>query len=533
MTRTRAACLAASIAALSIVAGNGRPSAAADRPATDWREAGRVAIEQARKLGGAGGKKAKNVILFLGDGMGVTTITAARIFDGQRRGYSGEENQLSFEKFPYVALSKTYTINSQVAESAATMTAIMTGVKTKEEVVGLDEHAVPGDFHTADASRVPTLLEQAAARGLATGIVTTTRVTHATPAACYAHVPHRDWEDDSQLPEDARAAGFPDIARQLVEFSSGDGVDVVFGGGRQQFTPHDVSDPEHPAITGARLDGRDLTAEWRARHPDGRYVTRRDEFLALDTKARGPVMGLFEPSHMNFEADRARDVGGEPSLSEMTARAIELLQRNPHGFFLMVEGGRIDHAHHLGNAYRALLETVELANAVRAAQKLVDPDDTLIVVTADHSHVLTMSGYPTRGNDILGKVYGNDAKGERSKEPLHDMLGLPFTTLSYANGPGYTGASPEQREGTKHHPHLPSAYRGIHRGRPDLNRIDTTDPDYLQEATVPARNETHGGEDVPIYAAGPAAWLVHGVQEESYVYYVMREALGWTEKERR
>jgi alkaline phosphatase len=380
---------------------------------------------------------------------------------------------------------------------------------------------------------VPTLLEQAAARGLATGIVTTTRVTHATPAACYAHVPHRDWEDDSQLPEDARAAGFPDIARQLVEFSSGDGVDVVFGGGRQQFTPHDVSDPEHPAITGARLDGRDLIAEWRARHPDGRYVTRRDEFLALDTKARGPVMGLFEPSHMNFEADRARDVGGEPSLSEMTARAIELLQRNPHGFFLMVEGGRIDHAHHLGNAYRALLETVELANAVRAAQKLVDPDDTLIVVTADHSHVLTMSGYPTRGNDILGKVYGNDAKGERSKEPLHDMLGLPFTTLSYANGPGYTGASPEQREGTKHHPHLPSAYRGIHRGRPDLNRIDTTDPDYLQEATVPARNETHGGEDVPIYAAGPAAWLVHGVQEESYVYYVMREALGWTEKERR
>jgi alkaline phosphatase len=210
----------------------------------------------------------------------------------------------------------------------------------------------------------------------------------------------------------------------------------------------------------------------------------------------------------------------------MTARAIQLLSRDRDGFFLMVEGGRIDHAHHLGNAYRALLETVELSNAVRTAQAIVDPNDTLIVVTADHSHVLTMSGYPTRGNDILGKVYGNDAKGDRSREPLRDMLGLPFTTLSYANGPGYTGASPEQSEGPKHHPHTPSSYRGIRRGRPDLRRLDTSDPDYLQEATVPARNETHGGEDVPIYATGPGAWLVHGVQEQSYVYYVMAEALG-------
>jgi len=512
------------IVALALVAS--LPSAAPADPG-EWRDAGRAAIERARKLAPPGAKKAKNVILFVGDGMGISTVTAARIFDGQRKGRPGEENLLSFETFPYVALSKTYSTNAQVAESAATMTALMTGVKTKEDVIGLDDTAVPGDFRSVEHSRATTLLEQAEARGLATGIVTTTRITHATPAACYAHAPHREWEDDSMMPEEARKAGFPDIARQLVEFSVGDGIDVLLGGGRSQFRPQSVRDPERPAITGARLDGRDLIVEWRARHPNGRYIIQRDEFLALDPAAPGPVLGLFEPSHMNFEAERGKDVAGEPSLSEMTARAIEILSRDPDGFFLMVEGGRIDHGHHFGNAYRALVETVEFSNAVRAAQALVNPDETLIVVTADHSHTLTIAGYPTRGNDILGLVYGNDAKGEPESTPLRDMLGLPFTTLSYANGPGYTGASPEQPEGPKHYPHQPTGYRGIRHGRPDLRKVDTTDPSYMQETTVPARNDTHGGEDVPIYATGPGAWLIHGVQEESYVYHAMAESLGW------
>jgi alkaline phosphatase len=294
-----AARVGVSIVAAAICTAVAAPRARAEEGRVDWRKAGRAEIERAKRLG-ASGRKAKNVILFVGDGMGVTTITAARILDGQRKGHTGEEHQLAFETFPYVALSKTYTVNSQVAESAATMTALMSGVKTKEEVIGLDERAVPGDWETVAASRVPTLLEQAEARGMATGIVTTTRVTHATPAACYAHAAQRDWEDDSLLPDAARAAGFPDIARQLVEFPIGDGVDVVFGGGRSQFRPRDVSDPEHPALTGARLDGRDLIAEWQERHPNGRYITRRDEFVALDARAPGPVLGLFEPSHMDF-----------------------------------------------------------------------------------------------------------------------------------------------------------------------------------------------------------------------------------------
>jgi alkaline phosphatase len=470
------------------------------------------------------GARARNVILFVGDGMGISTITAARILEGQRRGESGEENHLAFEELPYVALSKTYSVNLQVSESAATMTAMMTGAKTKGDVVGLDATAIPGDWTSVAGSRARTLFEEARARGLATGVVTTTRITHATPAACYAHVAHRDWEDDAQLPEAARAAGFPDIARQLVE---SDVIDVALGGGRAQFLPESEPDPEWPDTRGERKDGRNLVAEWQGRHPDGAYVWSREQMVAVDSKRSSHLLGLFDPSHMAFEADRAQDVAGEPSLSEMTAKAIDVLDRNPRGFLLMVEGGRIDQAHHLGNAYRALGETIEFSNAVRMALLMTDPKDTLIVVTADHSHVFTIAGYPARGNDILGLVVSVDEKGEREKQPMRDAAGLPFTTLSYANGPGYTGASPEQAEGSKHYPHVPSGYRGIRKGRPNLTRVDTASPDYLQEATVPARNDTHAGEDVPIYAGGPGAELFHGVQEQSYVFHAIEAALGW------
>jgi alkaline phosphatase len=257
-------------------------------------------------------------------------------------------------------------------------------------------------------------------------------------------------------------------------------------------------------------------------------VWSRPQFLTIGPNTPVPVLGLFEPSHMRFESERADDPAGEPSLSEMTAKAIELLARNPRGYVLMVEGGRIDHAHHFGNAFRALGETVEFSNAVRIANQLASPD-TLIVVTADHSHVLTFAGYPARGNDILGLARGVDARGEPDGKPIKDMLGQPFTTLSYANGPGYTGRTPEQPEGSKHYPHNPTAYTGIRQGRPKLSDADVRKPNYLQESTVPARNETHGGEDVPIYATGPGAALFQGVQEESYIYYAVEEALGWTD----
>lgn len=470
---------------------------------------------------------ARSVILFVGDGMGLGTVTAARILEGQQRGESGEENVLAFELLPHVALSKTYNTNQQTPDSAGTMTAMMTGTKTRAGVLSVSAAVPRGDHAAVEGHRLRTLLEEAEERGLSTGVVTTTTVTHATPAAAYAHSPERDWQDDADLPESARAADFPDIARQLLEFPYGDGLEVALGGGRQHFLPAAAADPEYPEQTGRRLDGRDLTAEWTAARPGSLYVWNSQQLTELNPFDTERLLGLFEPSHMKFEADRASDAAGEPSLAEMTRTAVMILGRNPRGFVLVVEGGRIDHAHHAGNAYRALVETIELARAVDVGVRIADLRTTLVVVTADHDHTLTMGGYSTRGNPILGLVRENDERGEARAEPARDASGLPYTTLGYANGPGYTGATPVQPEGSKRFPHFAPRASGIRKGRPDLSEVDTRDRNYLQEAAVPLRAETHSPEDVPIYAGGPGSERFDGVREQNYVYHAIVQALGW------
>jgi alkaline phosphatase len=458
--------------------------------------------------------------------MGISTVTAARIFDGQRRGQTGEENQLSFERLPHVALIKTYDTNQQVPDSAGTATAIMTGAKTRAGVIDLDASA-PLGVPSQPEQRLRSLIEWAEERGLATGVVTTARLTHATPATAYAHTPHRDWESDADLPAAAAAAGERDIATQFVELKAGDGIDVALGGGRAQFLPASASDPEYPEQRGRRADRRDLTAVWQTARPGRAYVWNRAQLEALDLAKTRQILGLFEPSHMQYESDRPRDAAGEPSLAEMTGFAIDRLARARKGYVLLVEGGRIDHGHHASSAYLALNETVAFSAAVDAALRRVNLRETLVVVTADHSHVFTLGGYPTRGNPILGLAYGNDEHGDPTGQPMLDAIGRPFTTLGYANGPGYTGASDTQPEGTKRFPHAPHGMKGITAGRPDLSSVDTTDPRYLQESAVPLEAESHGGEDVPLYAGGPGAQLFHGVQEQSYIYHAIVAALAW------
>jgi alkaline phosphatase len=436
----------------------------------------------------------RNVILFLGDGMGISTVTAARILAGQLQGHPGEEHALSFESFPNVALIKTYNTDSQVADSAGTMAAIMTGQKTRIGFINVSANVSRNDCAGALQNEVPSLLQMAADAGLATGIVSTARITHATPAATYAHVPNRNWESDAQLPPAAVEQGCRDIARQMIEFDRDNGIDVMLGGGRSLFFPEGVPDPEYPELAGMRRDGRNLVAEWLDGGAERHYVWRTEDFEALPAD-RGQVLGLFEPSHMQFEADRAADPAGEPSIEAMTRFAIQRLQAAGTGFFLMVEGGRIDHAHHAGNAYRALTDTIAMADAVAAAVELTDPRETLIVVTADHSHTLTLSGYPRRGNPILGKV--ETPLGELGR----DSAGRPYTTLSYANGPGFREVLP------------------------DLTTVDTTERDFLQVATVPMSMETHGGEDVAAYAIGVNAEALRGVMEQNRIFDVLRDGL--------
>jgi len=475
--------------------------------------AGRAAVDRNARIE-PDRRRARNVILFVGDGMGITTITAARILEGQQQGMKGEENELSFEKFPYLAHSKTYQANQQVPDSAPTMTSIVTGSKTNDGMLSIAPNVIGTDFSAASKpeNRLPTILEKAEERGMWTGVVSTARITHATPGACYAHTPARDTESDADLEKispQAAAAGFKDIARQLVDFAvkpttmngkSSQGLELAMGGGRSKFLRATDADPEYPDRKGERRIAN-LTEQWTAR--GGVYVFDQRGFDAIDPSATGPVLALFEPAHMQFEMDRAKDPSGEPSLAEMTEKAIRILQRGPAGYFLMVEGGRVDHAHHAGNAARALNDAIALSRAVERAQGLAG-DETLLIVTADHSHVLTMSGYPVRGNPILGLVVGNDSEtGLTEAAPSKADDGKPYTTLGYANGPG---AAPGER--------------------PDPSGVDTAAADYRQQALVPMSSETHGGEDVAIYARGPHAHLFQGTMEQNAIYWVMARALG-------
>jgi len=471
---------------------------------------------------GAMAGKAKNVILFLGDGMSLTTVAAARILEGQRKGNPGEENLLSWERFPATAFSKTYNVDSQTPDSAGTMTAITTGVKSHMGAIGVSAGS-RSDCADSLSKGLLSWLQLADSAGMATGIVSTARLTHATPAATYAHSPERNWENDTELSEQAKAAGCKDIAQQLLSTSRfGRGPLVALGGGRAQFTTINEQDPEYDDKVGLRLDGRNLVAEWQQAHPQGAYVWNAAQLRAAGNAPA--LLGLFEPDHMQYEQDRGDDRGGEPSLAELTRAAIDNLSRHQEGYVLMVEGARIDHANHSGNAARALGDTVAMSDAVQAAVEATSAEDTLIIVTADHSHTLNFVGYPARGNPILGKVKdkgGEDGAGQL--DLARDGLGLPYTTLSYANGPGYTGASNQQAAGPKRYPHGPSSFDPA-TGRPDLTHVDTEHPDYMQEALVPSRSESHGGEDVGIWARGPGSRAIRGTLEQNTIYHMIVQA---------
>ena len=488
-----------------------------------WFRNGAAAAAQLSRQANTGKQRAKNVIVFLGDGMSLPTIAAAHVRAGQLKDVDGESYRLSFERLPFSGLSRTYETDQQTPDSAGTMTAIMSGVKTRAGFIGVSQVPRRQDCAATRGQELVSTLELAAAAGMGTGAITTTRITHATPAATYGHLPERNWEVDADLTADAKAQGCKDFAAQLIDFPSAGGLTVAMGGGRTEFMRAGEDDPVQRGMVGQRLDGRDLIAEWKQRNPGGAYVWSRQQLEALDPAKTRRLLGLFNPSHLSYEHERITDKLDEPSLAEMTTRAIDVLKQNPNGFFLMVEGGRIDHALHGGNAYRALDETIAFADAVEAALQRTDPSDTLIVVTADHSHTMTFAGYPKRGNDILGLVQGHtDSYDEEGGAGLaRDAGGKPYTTLGFANGPGYTGASDVQPEGPKRFPHNPHDYSYSTKGRPDLAQVKTNDPDYMQEAILPMKGETHGGEDVAIFANGPGAAAFHGELEQNAIFHVI------------
>lgn len=437
----------------------------------------------------------KNVIFFLGDGMGITTMTAARIYS------VGEDGDLVMDSLPESAFVHTYSNDGQVTDSAPSMSAYMTGVKMNNEVISMSPDTKAADAAgnpyqvgydstcpSANGTPVVTLLEEMKAANYGTGVVTTTRITHATPAATYSHICHRDAENT--------------IAAALVPGGSGynnnlgEGIDVIFGGGTSYFTAKEKG--------GTRNDQRDLIAELKA----AKYTYAADKagFDTLPTDG-SKIVGLFTKSHMSYDLDR--DPTKEPSLAEMTSKAIDALAAKKKGFFLMVEGGRIDHALHATNARRALQDTVAFDDAIKLAlekMQTIDPGlkNTLIVVTADHDHAMQMNGYAkrtgktTQGNPgVLGLVK-NYVNGVLS----NDVDGNPYTIIGFGNGPNRL------------------ATRG------PINEAILENADFLQEAVVPLDSETHGGADVFLGAQGLGAENFSGVLTNTDVYGLIKKAIG-------
>uniref|UniRef100_A0AAQ4NSZ5 Alkaline phosphatase n=1 Tax=Gasterosteus aculeatus aculeatus TaxID=481459 RepID=A0AAQ4NSZ5_GASAC len=451
-----------------------------------WRSRAQRTLQSAldRKLNT---NVAKNILFFLGDGMGITTITAARILKGQLENKTGEETVMTMDTFPNVGLAKTYSVDFQIADSAATATAYLCGVKTNLNTIGVSAAARNGVCKTQKGNEVTSILKWAKDAGKSVGIVTTTRVQHATPATSYAHSASRKWYSDADMPAAAQS--------RLVVCVC---VQVIIGGGRKYMTPWGVKDPEYPkdyASRGKRRDGRNLIDEWQSLKTGkvAHYVWNRTDFNAVDPETTDYLMALFEPGDLRFEAER--DPNMDPSIAETTEKAIRILQKNPKGFFLLVEGGRIDQAHHAGRASMALHETVAFDHAIAKGLELTAEHDTLTVVMADHSHPVTFNGYPFRGQSILGK------------SPLWATDVLPYTTLMYGNGPGH-----KITNGT----------------RPDIRNKDNKESskakDYVQLAAVPTKSATHSGEDVAVLARGPMAHLFQGVNEQSYVAHAMAYA---------
>ena len=285
----------------------------------------------------------KNVIFCIGDGMGFEAVKAAGYYA------YGETGTLSFEAFPHRAEMATYAANSPMTDSAAAATAMATGYKVNNGVISME---FPGS-----GTPLKTLLEIFKAQDKWTGLVSTTYITHATPAAFAAHNPERN--------------NLADIAHDYLHLTR---PNVLLGGGGNGLTEKDA---EAAGYT---------------------VVTDREGLLNLDTDTENCVSGQFGDTNIPYIFDGSDDL---PQLSEMVSVALDILCNAQGGFFLLVEGGRIDHAGHSNDIERNILETIEFSKSVQIIfDGVAGRDDTLILVTADHE----TGGLKAHKNNGKGQV---------------------------------------------------------------------------------------------------------------------------------
>ncbi len=380
----------------------------------------------------------KNVILFIGDGMGPSLITATRIYA------QGSQSQLFMETFPITGFSKTYSSDNLVTDSAAGATALSSGVKVYNNSINMSD---PKYDLSGKSQKLDTIVDLFKSKQMSIGIITTTEVTHATPAAFYAHAEHRK---QAEL-----------IAAQIVKAKA----DLIMGGGAKYFPPS-------------------LTEELK--NNNWNIIKHRNELKQTNSL---PILGLFNQGHLSYMLDRKQNQRDqiEPTLSEMTAYAIELLSKNPKGFFLMVEGGRIDHAAHENKAEHIFNELIEFDQSIKVASEKLS-SETLMIITADHDTAgLAISGYApleTQGKAILLNTE-NNPYGK-------------YPHLNFATGPG------------KSRKKIPS-------------KIDSN---FQHPANYKLSMAAHTAVDVPVMAKGNCSENFSGFQKNTDIAFKILNCFG-------
>lgn len=408
----------------------------------------------------------RNVVLMIPDGFGPASVTMARDFSEVYRG----EHTLALDQF-LVGTCKTYATNSRVTDSAAGATAYASGVKTFNGAIGVD----------ADGNLVATLLEAAERKGMWTGLVATSRITHATPAAFSAHVPSRASEED--------------IAAQQIEQN----IEVFFGGGAREFLPKSEG--------GKRSDDRNLLEELR--HKGVHVVQNVADFRA---QHQIPMAALFSSDHMAYEIDRD---GTQPHLAEMATKALALLKDSPNGFFLMIEGSRIDHAAHANDPQTHVRDIMAYDEAVEKVLAFAQSDaNTLVISVADHE-----TGGMTLGRDgnykwfpeVLQQV---KASSEQMASWIKKGASIDSVLIQVA---GISDVKSTERDAIQAQINSPNEYALA-------NAISAL---ISQRALVGWTTGGHTAVDVNLYAFGPGADALRGNHQNYEVGRVIEQLLGF------
>ncbi|VDO15581.1 unnamed protein product, partial [Rodentolepis nana] len=442
---------------------------------------------------------AKNVIMLLGDGMGMPTISASRFYIAEMQGRNGSAVFHPFEEWDFNTMARTYDLETSVTDSASSANAYLTGSKTRTGMIGIDGNLNVKQCGKWDSQHfTQSVLEAANEAGKATGVITNTRITHASPSGTYAHVTYRDMESDAKIkefcPTEHEEMHCQDIACQLIQ--NHQYINVIIGGGQKNFYPNDVNLKADDNKLGVRLDGRNLIEEWinnkTKENKKFCFVGKPEELKDCKPSENDYILALPYEDHMPYTHDIPRD---KPDLLDYVRTGLEVLKRQKNGFFLFIESGRIDHAHHNNYGRYSLDEMLEFDKIINYIQASVDLKETLLIVTADHSHALELVGQPGRFQSVLGidQYYSNHTKDK-----------MPLQGLNYMNGPN--GLNQDFRKNPSYE--------------------DIFAWGYQQQTLVPLRFSSHGGDDVGVYAIGPQSPFFHANVDNTFIAQTMKLALG-------